>query len=424
MGSLTVVVGLDALYDARPSGSVNVIPGDVVAGGVVYGRRLGGGGVRDAIPRLLGAGVRLVLFSPYGRLVSGRLVGALEAALGLAPGRVEVISPVAASRRGGEARLDAVLVRELAARGVPLSRLVVVDSRRPPGTDLARVRVSFRHATADMVERHLAAVGGYRGDLRGRDLTFHREDYDDEGRAALLSWAGERLEAMPAASRSGLAGESVLCLDFDQTLVHTDCVPLSREGRERYSRVMALFGLAPPADEEAPAEVAEEGHDYRVGDYGGWVRPGLVEFLAAARGLFDRVCIYTAATEEYVRLVLSQTVPEDLRPDFVIDRSRGIHRGGGSRSGKSVVLLEALGYHPSRVVLVDDNPGVYSFSRRNLVSVDGFYGPRAGRRDAALHRLLGILTSLARSEDFRLSRAPRHVLWDGSARKEVSGGTW
>ena len=425
MKALTLLVSIDAIFYRRPS------PGDAAEGCVAVGgdffymggeyasllrllcRRGGGRAVRGA-----GRRFRVVIYSSLGVKTSTRLVRYLASRVGLESNDIELLGLSGVTRHANwsDGRIDIFLWDNLLRMGVNLGRLVVLDRGASGCLDACRFAPRGRDDGA--VVGHLRRLSRTVGDLRARDINRVREK---PGRYEWV-WAGlgPVLRDLPPSVRARRPGESLLLLDLDETLVHTDvgnpmvrraaATPASAPGGGIGSVGVldGLLGLPPESvpgreggdgagGEGAGGEGAGRGYDYLVAPHwGGWARPGLLGFMAEVRGLFDRVAVYTAGTEDYALEVLGGVLPPGLMPDFILSRS---HTGRVSGAGyvKSIEVAGMLGYEKKRVILVDNRPDLVVGDPDNVVAIKSYTGEGD---DRGLASLLRLLRRIARARDF------------------------
>ena len=393
------------------------MPGDVVVGGSHYSMSYSSDRLLVMLDKLRGHGLDVWLFSPYGETATKAMVACLgRMVVSRDPyRRVSWVPPLlmAGGDLAGEfyknmvspapARLDRLLRGEMERRNIGLSRTLLLDERFGRSLCLQGNRIVGWDTRLELLEKHIQRLSVNKGDLRRADKTFYPEDYDDERRDFVAQWAAEKAATLPADYRAQSPGQSLLCLDLDQTLICTDMVPISEAGRQQSAQMMSLFGYRTTAKD---LESRERAHEYHLGDYGGWVRPGLLEMMAVAKKSFDRVCLYTAATKEYAAEILGQVLPEGLGPDFILARGETFAERISSPSQKTLLLPAAMGYDPARILMVDDIPSVYRFSRKNLIAIAAYHG---SADDTALAELAAVLPMAARSRDIRVARFPRSL---------------
>ena len=160
------------------------------------------------------------------------------------------------------------------------------------------------------------------------------------------------------------AGQILLILDLDETLIHATEAPLPR------------------------------GHDFLVGPYSVYRRPYLAEFLTSCSACF-RLAVWSTATDEYVRTVVDRIMPPGVEPAFVWGRRRCVRRYDPERFEeeflKDLKKVGRMGYPLERVLIVDDTPRKVARHYGNAVYVPPFVGDPD---DETLPRLARYLVSL------------------------------
>jgi carboxy-terminal domain RNA polymerase II polypeptide A small phosphatase len=135
--------------------------------------------------------------------------------------------------------------------------------------------------------------------------------------------------------------------------------------------------------------------DFIVGPYSIYKRPGLDEFLASVRSLFQ-IAIWTSSTKPYADEVVPNIIPKDLELSFTWSRERCTRRFDSElyeyEWAKNLSKLKRVGYKLEDVLMVDDTPAKLSNHYGNLVRVKPFFGDDS---DTELHRLAAYLPSLA-----------------------------
>ena len=402
---VTLIVGLDLFYDRWETGNSGLasICGDIVTSDCHW-RLCWGATAKLDFLGALPPEVSVWFFSPYNLEETELLLAGLkktfpEASLppllmAGAKGNKESERYIKNIRSPLSSRLDRRLKDELTSRGLPLHRVLLVDTRFFGSLQPSRIPNHDGHIS--FLASHIARLSQIKGDLRRCDLEIYRDDYDERRRGE--HWEVAKTLSYPPGAAAGSKDQSLLVLDLDGTLAFTDQVPLSKEGKESYAKMMSLFGY-PTTGEELGDQ--ERPCDYFFGkdkDYGGWKRPGLEVFMRAAHASFDKVCVYSAATGDYVLSVLEQSLAEELRPDFILSREHLLEAGINRSGVKSMVVLQHLGYDPKKVVIIENEPKVYRFARKNLVTVSDYYG---SADDTVLRRLAKLLFRLSRLADVR-----------------------
>lgn len=169
---------------------------------------------------------------------------------------------------------------------------------------------------------------------------------------------------------------TLLVLDLDETLIHTDVDPLERDG-----------------DFTISLEAVEH-HVY--------CRPHLSEFLTFAFATFSDVAIWTSATEDYAREIVQQILTTEQKPLFLWSRSRCAcrfdHESQVSHWIKDIRKLRRWGFSKARILFVDDDARAIERSYGNHVPVAGFLG---NEDDSELQELIPFLTRLSGMKDVR-----------------------
>jgi len=165
--------------------------------------------------------------------------------------------------------------------------------------------------------------------------------------------------------------DKLLVLDLDETLVHATTIP------KRHP------------------------HDFIVGPYVIYRRPGVERFLEFCLERFGSVCIWTSSTLPYAIPVLEHLL-EVERLSFVWGRERCTYVvDPETRDGewlKDLRKLRKRGWDRRKVIFVDDTPAKIQRSYGNLVRVRAFTG---SPEDDELDALSTYLDELGRVPDVR-----------------------
>lgn len=161
------------------------------------------------------------------------------------------------------------------------------------------------------------------------------------------------------------AARSLLILDLDETLVHASESPL------------------------------EHPHDFEVGPYVVYRRPGLDAFIRAMHAHFD-LAVWTSSTRLYAEGVVPMIFPADIPLRFVWSRERCTRRFDSETHdfewAKNLDKVERRGFPLERVLIVDDTPKKLERHYGNLVRVRAFEGDPS---DTELFGLIDYLPTLA-----------------------------
>jgi RNA polymerase II subunit A small phosphatase-like protein len=163
----------------------------------------------------------------------------------------------------------------------------------------------------------------------------------------------------------------LLILDIDETLVYGTEEPLQYE------------------------------HDFRVGRYYIYRRPGLDAFITGCHELFD-LAVWSSSDAAYAGPVMSRILPPDIGLQFLWSRERCTRRSDPeSREEfwlKDLKKVKRRGYDLDRVLMVDDTKEKLARNYGNLITVKPFYGEPG---DTELALLAKYLRSLATRENIR-----------------------
>jgi TFIIF-interacting CTD phosphatase-like protein len=163
----------------------------------------------------------------------------------------------------------------------------------------------------------------------------------------------------------------LLVLDLDETLLYSTEAPLDR-----------------------PAEL-------EVGPFHTYFRPGVHDFIAAAREQFT-LAVWTASTRSYATPIVQRLLgdPEELAFFYASERCarRYDPDSMGTYPLKKLVRVRKLGFSMARTLIVDNTPSTYSKNYGNGVPIPDFTGDLS---DRLLERLLPFLMTLAAEPDVR-----------------------
>lgn len=185
---------------------------------------------------------------------------------------------------------------------------------------------------------------------------------------------------MPAGPRRPL-----LILDLDETLIRSTVTHLSH----------------------AP--------DFVVFDYAVYCRPFLTSFIAERSRIFD-LAIWSAGTEEYVNEITEKLFPVQIKPAFVWCRDQCTPRIHPETDQlfyqKNLEELTTLGYHLSRVLILEDNLLNVQNHLRNAVYISSYQGDPCDRELELVGPFLDKLTSSCdlRDQEKLNWRSPRFGL--------------
>jgi RNA polymerase II subunit A small phosphatase-like protein len=167
----------------------------------------------------------------------------------------------------------------------------------------------------------------------------------------------------------------LLILDLDETLIHATATKLGDD---------FAFQL----------------YHYYV-----YKRPGLEAFLATCAAKFD-LAVWSSASDDYVKQVVAQVFPPEIKPVFVWGRSRctplvlpqideyGYYNLDGASHYEYAKLLKKvrrLGYDINRVLIVDDTPEKVRNCYGNAIYPTPFLGSPDDRELLILGRYLHTL---------------------------------
>ena len=168
-----------------------------------------------------------------------------------------------------------------------------------------------------------------------------------------------------------MTDRSLLILDLDETLVHATESPLSHL------------------------------HDFEVGPYVVYRRPGVESFVRAMHRHFV-LAVWTSSTRLYAEGVVPQIFPAEIPLRFVWSRERCTRRFDPETHdfewAKNLDKVKRLGFPLERVLIVDDTPKKLERHYGNLVRVKAFEGDLS---DTELFGLIEYLPTLAEVPNVR-----------------------
>ncbi len=169
----------------------------------------------------------------------------------------------------------------------------------------------------------------------------------------------------------GDASRILLILDLDETLVHAEEPPISRDPHS------VLFG------------------------YGIHLRPGLADFLHRVESGF-RLAVWTSSSLDYASRVCNLIFPNSSALEFVWARDKCTRRWEPESQtevhAKRLAKLTRYGYDLRRILVVDDSPEKHEKNYGNLVRISAFEGDPA---DDELMHLAEYLRELSQQPDMR-----------------------
>lgn len=164
----------------------------------------------------------------------------------------------------------------------------------------------------------------------------------------------------------------LLVLDLDETLIH--------------ARETAL----------------DHDPDFKVLDYFVYKRPGVNDFLVRCADMFD-LAVWSAGDEAYVRAVIDQIMPEQVKLQFLWSARRCTVRRnfdtGGYYPAKDLLKVKRLGWPLNRILIVDDEPIKLRKNYGNAIYLRPFEGDRDDNELELLATYLKIISSY---EDVRM----------------------
>jgi TFIIF-interacting CTD phosphatase-like protein len=163
----------------------------------------------------------------------------------------------------------------------------------------------------------------------------------------------------------------LLILDLDETLIYAAEEPLDRM------------------------------HDFAVGRYSCYRRPGLQSFLKTCDALFE-LAVWSSSTTLYADAVVSQIFLPDVQLAFLWARERCTLRLRPEAAEdswlKNLKKVKRKGYSLDQVLVVDDSPEKLARNYGNLITVQPFVG---SPDDEELMLLRQYLPSLASVKNVR-----------------------
>jgi TFIIF-interacting CTD phosphatase-like protein len=165
--------------------------------------------------------------------------------------------------------------------------------------------------------------------------------------------------------------DKLLVLDLDETLIHCCETPLSE---------------TPP--------------DFHVAGFPVYKRPGVEAFLDTCLRWFE-TAVWTSATPDYAREILSRVLPDLKRLSFLWTRERCTARplsDGKTTYLKDLGKLTMKGYFLERILIVDDIPANSEKNALNAIRVHPYRGEKA---DDELPALLNFLETLGPLRNIR-----------------------
>ena len=165
--------------------------------------------------------------------------------------------------------------------------------------------------------------------------------------------------------------EFLLILDLDETLIHA---------------TLSQLEISP---------------EFTIGPYSVYLRPGLTGFLDEISKHFQ-LAIWSSSTDDYMRPILSQIIPNEIRLEFAWSRTRCVSRFHPELQTqywlKDLKKVKRVGYNLARVLIVDDEKIKLQRNYRNAIYVLPFTG---SPEDNELALLAAYLRSLTSVEDVR-----------------------
>ncbi len=163
----------------------------------------------------------------------------------------------------------------------------------------------------------------------------------------------------------------LLILDIDETLIHGVEIPL-----------------------EHPC-------DFRAGQFHIYKRPHVDQFLGSASKFYDLAC-WSSATAEYLEIVLSEIIPNNLNLLFSWDRSRCTRRMDFVLQEefflKDLRKIRRKGLDINRILILEDEPRKVFRNYGNAIYVRPFVGQS---EDSELLNLASYLASIKMEQNFR-----------------------
>jgi RNA polymerase II subunit A small phosphatase-like protein len=174
----------------------------------------------------------------------------------------------------------------------------------------------------------------------------------------------------------------LLILDLDETLIH------------------------------ATAEKIRDDFDFQVYQYFVYQRPGLADFLTQCAKYFQ-LAVWSSASDDYVRAVVSQIFPPGVAPVFVWGRSRctrfrlpeldgfgflSLDYASKYEFAKRLKKVVRRGFDLKRILIVDDTPEKVSQNYGNAIYIKPYLG---AQDDQELAHLASYLRTLLAVENVR-----------------------
>ncbi len=139
----------------------------------------------------------------------------------------------------------------------------------------------------------------------------------------------------------------LIILDLDETLVYSTRKPLPRE------------------------------HDFTVGEYFTYCRPGVSDFLHYLAGRYP-LAVWTSSGSRYAQEVVSRVFPESVHLEFVWSRDRCTRRFDPETREelwiKDLKKVKRLGFRLEEILMVDDSPEKVARNYGNHICVIPFRG--------------------------------------------------
>jgi TFIIF-interacting CTD phosphatase-like protein len=159
----------------------------------------------------------------------------------------------------------------------------------------------------------------------------------------------------------------LLILDLDETLIHAVHEPLCAD------------------------------HDFIVGPYLVYSRPGLAQFIARVRQHFE-LAVWTSSTRAYANEIVAAIFPADCSLRFVWSRERCTWRLDAQRMehewAKNLSKVKSHGFRLEQIIMVDDTPAKLAQHYGNLVRIKAFEGDPNDRELALLAHYLPTLADV------------------------------
>ena len=127
----------------------------------------------------------------------------------------------------------------------------------------------------------------------------------------------------------------------------------------------------------ATEEALARPHDFTVGPYFVYKRPGVDEFLQYCRTHF-LVAIWTSSTRSYAKDVVSQLFPADYPLQFVFARDKCVRRFNFEWQTechiKDLKKAKAKGFPLEQILMLDDTPEKLQRQYGNLIRIREWLG--------------------------------------------------